>query len=393
MEILDFKVEEGLLENNLIEFANTIRTLLFNEDESLFELIDVTSDEVFLEPSLFSYFSCKNAGKVVVSLRQLLWGYIAPGDRPDCIEVISDSHGVITLPNYGYGLCGPNQKLQLLWDRDRSHITFLKDGMNVEVSMVKPLLLSESKIKFAVNQPEFLFLNDGSDILESVLDTTSAHMAVVCAAWCKMKNQVSGFTNLLEKTNKEVLVFNSLTQYSRASFSYYGTAFINVGNKKRNELFFIDDIAHQCGHVLFYALSFPPQTFLKPPQRTPLKQFTQVDWETRDIYGCFHGLFTYSTIIFCLDQCIEALISEHEKHEAIGRLAFYMDKFRKDIANMNDSAILTTKGFDYFDMFKAGYDRMYQKYKGILRYSDFSNQSYLFDYARFETLNPIKSVL
>lgn len=389
MNIIDFEVDEKLIDNNLVEFANSIRTLIFREDETLFELIDIESDELFLEPSLFSYFSCKNLGKETVPLKQLLWGYMQPATKPQIIQVVSDSAGVITLPNYGYGLWAPNQKLQLVWDKSQRQISFFKEGA-VSVSVIEPLWLGDSKIKLALNQPEFLFLNDGADLIEPVLNTTQTQFKMINDAWLKMKTIVPDFTELLEKTNREVMVFNSITQFSRASFSYYGTAFINVFKQRQTEVFFIDDLAHQCGHVLFYALSLPAQVFLKPPKRTPMKQFTQVDWETRDVYGCFHGLFTYTTIIFCLDRYIDyARVSDRNKHEAVGRLAFYMDKFRKDIASMNDSQILTVKGFEYFDMFKSGYDRMYQKYKNILRSADFSNQSYLFDYVKFEMLNPV----
>ncbi|PZF72297.1 hypothetical protein [Taibaiella soli] len=389
--ILDFEVDISFLENNLIEFANTIRTLLFEENESIFEFIDIESDEIFLEPSLFSYFLNKNLGGESPSLLQLLWGYMHPNKRPSNVEVIADSGGIVVLPNYGYIVWEPRKRGRLFWDKEQG-VPYLKESnLVVDVKILAPKFLEGSNIRLAINQPEFLFLDNGTDISEQVLNTTERFTSTINVAWRKMKTTVGDFTSFLERTNRELILFNSATQYSRASYSYYGTAFINVCRKMPTEVFFIDDIAHQCGHVLFYALSLPSDIFLKHAVGTPLREFNRIDWETRDIYGCFHGLFTYTTIVFCLDKFIEQeQKSANLKQEAIGRLCFYMDKFRRDLAHMHNGRILTEKGFEYFDMFQSGYDRILKKYKHYIRGSDFSNQSYLFDFSAYNLLNETK---
>ena len=100
MVILDFEVDNDMLENNLLEFSNTLRTLLYNEDHNLFELIDITDDALFLDPALFYYFAAKENNLSCVSILQLLWGYIPVNLRPELIEVLSDSNGIIYLPNH-----------------------------------------------------------------------------------------------------------------------------------------------------------------------------------------------------------------------------------------------------------------------------------------------------
>lgn len=112
--ILKFSISISDIDQNLIELANTIRTLLYQEDPSLFDLIDIEDENVFLEPSIFNYFTRKNLGETA-PLMQVLWGYI-PNELKPKILVFSDNSGIINLPNIGCFQYLPNQSLQVSWD-------------------------------------------------------------------------------------------------------------------------------------------------------------------------------------------------------------------------------------------------------------------------------------
>jgi hypothetical protein len=391
MNIINFKIDNRILDNNLIEFANTIKTLIFRYDEALFELIDIDNDKIFLEPTIFYYFLNRELSPKHISLYQYLWGYIVSEKKPKKIDVSSDNYGIINIPNYGYFSYQPNQTIALCWDKNSKSAYFQHHGKRVEPMAINNLFLNDSKIKICQHAPEFLTKIGGVNYLESPRETINDSLGTLNNAWGLLRKIVPDFCYYVEKTTREISLFKSLHQESRASFSYYGTAFINTNGNEIDEIFFIDDIAHQSGHVLFYPLSLPASDYLKPAKRTLLRKYTEVDWEPRDIYGCFHGLFTYTTIIYCFDKCIDSKCFNSEmKHHALARIGFYMDKFRKDIANMNDMRILTDCGYDYFDMFRASYNFIYEKYKLKLRKMNFENQNYYFDYNLFLKTNPIK---
>lgn len=387
VEIIQLFLDETHIENNLTEIANTARTLLYNENPEYFDLIDVDDDMPFLEPSVFYYFSYRQFG-FKTPLIQSLWGYMHYKKRPNVIEVVSDGIGIINLPNYGYYKYQPNKTLKLEWNSSTSKITFYEDQKPVTPIRVDEKKLKKSNIRICLHETDLLTTYNNAKFVEPVYKTAEKFESIINNAWSILNSLVPDFCKLIELTTKEIVIFNSLNQESKASFGYFGTAFLNVKNEAHCEAFFIDDIAHQCGHVLFYALTMPPEQYFKPPPRTPINVFTHVDWEKRDIYGCLHGLFTYTTILYCLDKFLEKGSSNNRlMHEATGRLAFYMNKFRRDIAVMNDPQILTKEGFQLFDMFKAGYELMYSKYKQVIRNCDFSNQTYIFNYKLYASLN------
>src|SRR5690606_27862038 len=116
---------------------------------------------------------------------------------------------------------------------------------------------------------------------------------------------------------------------SLAALFYFGAGLLNVNNVNHNEAFFIDDIAHQCGHTVFYALTLDQSKYLIPPPDTPLQNITGNKDESRDVYGSFHELFTYTTILESINNELSNTNKTYEKvvlDELIARLGFYMNK-------------------------------------------------------------------
>jgi hypothetical protein len=338
---------------------------------------------------LFNYFNSKENGIVTNSIFQILWGYIPNKLKPE-IEVDTKEGGVFNIPQFGYFKYTPNQKLAMCWDRFNNKVVFKKMGVVIDIEKHLEVFLKNTEIRFCQNETNILKIENKSNLLEPIESTLLRFKGIINNAWDIMKNIVPGFCKLIELTTKEITIFNCPFQESKAAFSQYGRAFINVKGEDHNEVFFIDDLAHQCGHILFYALTMPPNEYLIPAPRTLLKVFTHIDWDERDIYGCLHGLFTYTTILHCLDKCLEnEIFKDVKKHEAIGRLCFYMEKFGKDLALMNNPLILSKKGWEMFDLFKDGYESLYKKYKITIRKINFSNQTYIFNYNLFQQTNPM----
>ena len=83
-------------ENYIID---TIKGLLFQENENIFDLINFENDEIYLEPLLFAYFNNPDAN---FTLMQVLYGYVNIDKRPQIIDVFSNELDVIYLPNFSY---------------------------------------------------------------------------------------------------------------------------------------------------------------------------------------------------------------------------------------------------------------------------------------------------
>ena len=66
-------IEPLLIEGrkNMVEY---IKTLLYKEDNSVFEYVDFDEDSIFQDPLLFAYFNSSN--KAGVNIKNLLFGYM-----------------------------------------------------------------------------------------------------------------------------------------------------------------------------------------------------------------------------------------------------------------------------------------------------------------------------
>jgi hypothetical protein len=67
------------------QLAEIVRVLIKEQATSLFDLLDLGSDELFLEPLLFCYLSAKDSE---YPLEQILFGYVSGERRPETIEPI-----------------------------------------------------------------------------------------------------------------------------------------------------------------------------------------------------------------------------------------------------------------------------------------------------------------
>jgi hypothetical protein len=82
-----------------IALADTVRTLVYKSDASLFEKLDFEDDLTFLEPGLFAYFTAPD--RPLATLEQLLFSYLPEQARSDRLRVYADSNGAIHLPRVG----------------------------------------------------------------------------------------------------------------------------------------------------------------------------------------------------------------------------------------------------------------------------------------------------
>jgi hypothetical protein len=166
-------------------------------------------------------------------------------------------------------------------------------------------------------------------------------------------------------------------------------AFLNA-KPSDDEVFFVEDIAHQCGHIVFSAITFDVSEILDVLPNTPLATITGRTDEPRTVYEALHGVFTEAVMLHCLSECDRhSLFAGRQQHELIGRLGFIVRRFGSDLSNLSRANLFTERGEWLFaeiaKEFKAAYESLWDR----IRYLDFSNQLYNFSYLHFAELNKI----
>jgi hypothetical protein len=379
MKITHFHIDNEQLAQNQISLADTIRMAIYQETERLFDLLNYENDLLFLEPTLFCYFLSDIDSGNKISLEQMLFGYIPKEKRPSKITLVADLFGLVNLPNLGYIRVNPHEVLEL-------------SSQEIKQKIIPNQFVKNSHVRLCLHPTNHLAFQEGVLFHETVEQSLIKNQVQLAEAANFFQNQLPYFWELLESCTREFVVFSSPNYNSFAGIQHHGTAYFNVENSEKSVVFFIDDIAHQCGHVIFNVLTLETNKFLRVSKDHPLNSYSANPYESRGVYGAFHGLFTYTTILYSLDKVIKSvdLFDNGQCFEALARMGFYLNKFYLDLQLMNNKEILTDIGIDYHRQFSEGYNTIFEEYNEDLALFDYSNQPYIFRYDLFQMLNPIQ---
>jgi hypothetical protein len=382
MKILQFNINNEQLAQNQISLADTIRMAIYQENEQLFDLLDYENDTLFLESNCFCYFLSDIGSENKTSLEQTLLGYIIEEKRLSNIKLKGDLFGLVNLPNLGYIRANPYEILRL-------------SLQEIKQKLIPNQFVKNSTIRLCLHPTDHLSYQGGVIFDEPIEQSLTKHQSQLVEATIFFQNNLPDFWKLIEGFTREFVVFSSPNHNSFAGIMQQGTAYFNIENKQKSVVFFIDDIAHQCGHVIFNVLTLETNKFLKVSKDHPLNGFSPNPQESRGVYGAFHGLFTYTTILHSLDKVLKSgnLFDETQCHEALGRMGFYLGKFYSDLQLMNNSEILTDEGLAYHKQFLEGFNTIFQEYGKELASFDYSNQPYTFQYNLFQIFNPVKKTV
>ena len=307
---------------NRDEIINTIKLLLYKENTSVFEKLNFDDDEVFLEPLLFAYFNSKSYNSYPKeALEEMLQGYFIKKE-----EIITHSYsrdGIAYVPNIGYFKVNesiPFEKIKFI-----AHT-------NIEL------------IQYPIIYLKYIFRDFNEQPIEERKITISkelveVHEESLTIALSYIKKYSSNHYNLIEQCCKKILLFKTdpKNTNSFATINAHGMAFLNVFQKEYDEVFFVDDIAHQTGHIIMTTITFKRKDYFLIDENLNIKSIVNNPKEYRSFYILFHALYTYYTTILCLDNCISNnCFDKRQAHEAIGRIGFYLVKYNLDINTFNN---------------------------------------------------------
>lgn len=396
--------EQVYIEVGINQLVENIKILLYKENQNIFNQLDFDNDSIYQEPLLFAYFNSEKQDGV--NLDTILYGYIKPELRPNIIQVKSDEFGRVYLPNLGWLLTNKrikyfelstvNEKLILTSKGKRCSFVFepleVIDETNIEL------------LKYPLPLLKQCYFDVDQNLIDVEIENISElHKENVTKAWNLIKKLTPRHYELICSVTKKCVVFNVETtlRNSFATLSAQGIGFFNAYQKDYNEVFFVDDIAHQTGHIIFNALIYEVAQFIKVDPSTAIQTMLLGNntTETRDIYILFHALYTYYTTFICLDACLDANTFKNEKkHEALGRMNFYLTKCYQDINLIESTTInsnsegakglFTEDGLKIYFEIKNKFNSMINKWKNTVKTLDMSNQPYNFTYSKFIELNP-----
>ena len=368
--------------------ADTIRRLIYQADESLFDQLDFANDALFLQPLLFSLFTGPSPPS---GLAQILYGSVPSGDRPSALRISTDATGRARLGSFAdIETALPSATLNFGRGSDGSY-SCCRGTVAVPFRMRAPLIVPGTQIEVTTDvHPLFYRFFEQPDArmtdaqAVSVPQDRISHLLMALglmqmhcqAVW----TEIAAFIRL-------IVLYRAAEPNSFAAKSAHGAIFCNVGEDD-DEIALLEDVAHQAAHVLFNAFSHEPMRLIVIDPDTPMNSLCDEASDTRPINAAFHALFTYTLICRVLSRVLDAgVLLERQTHEILGRLGLILQKFEYDLRILTLPSAYTLAGRRCHEAFDSEYQHFRARYGALVDGFAYDNQPYAFDYACFVERN------
>ena len=373
------------------QIAASMKQLVARSDAATVSLLNFADDTPFLEPLLFTCFSPQHTQ---VTLDQILYGYIPTAIRPGAIVACTGSDGTLFLPHVGYIATDlPDSVVAVARCDDPGEFVVEFSGTRASLACESVQQISGTSVEYpTLHEP----LTDGlmkagdHQVAPGSIDKASRmHAGSVERAVTILDDVAADLLVSLLGVTRRVVVFHDDELDSFASFSAHGTAFLQA-EPDVDEVFFVEDLAHQCGHILFNAMTLDRNEFFVVDPETPLKSETRKTDEHRSVYVAFHGLFTECLMCICLERCRqEGVFTGRQQHELLGRLSFILKRLNLDLLNLNREGLFSSEGEELYRLFARVFDEVYRGARDQIVGFNLGNQPYAFRYERFAAVNGI----
>lgn len=349
------------------------------------EIVEAMDPRVSLEPLVFACFNTRNIEKY---LPQIIFGYLPDAVRPERLSVSSNSDGVVCLPLWADFLTGRrNSTLTMVRQCNQF---FLSEDAGEYVAFEREVCFAFGTIRLPIRchpLTEALYASDLDCCHRSSLAAIAGQSTTIKALNILQTLSPEYWAALVACT-REIVIFANPNKNSFAALSSYGTAFINLLGENSSVAFFLEDIIHQCGHIIFSSIDFGRKKFLSKSPDTPLSVETGIALENRTIHTALHGLFTEALVSSLLDRYLSFLSNDPiEAFECRGRLVFIMNKFGHDLQNMSNRQLYTLEGARLFECLKAIHGSIFGRRASEFRSVALGEQRYTFDATAFFKAN------
>jgi hypothetical protein len=376
--------------------ADTMKALLYSQGPELFAVLDFERDDIFLEPLLFAYFNHANRDQCA-TLPQLLFGYLDSAARPARVPVVSAGNGVIYVPQIGYFKTAiPNTRLDLVCDNGVFHLEH--NGKKVASSFEERLMVADGRLEvYRYNHPLFApyyvpynrYVKDLPPVEVNVDDAVKRHLPGLMRALGIIKQYCPRFYNEILTTNRSVTLFHHPAVNCFVTLAIHGAIFLTTIDDN-DEVFFVEELMHQCSHNAFNAVLFDKASYFKiDVEHEILGEHLNKKNETRSLYSAIHGLYTVVKRYEGFDVLYaEDIFKGRQKHEFLGRIGDLKKRLHTGLDDLNFDKVYTPKGFEMFQLMRQTGDDTVKHLQALDGVFNFSNQPEEFSYAKFAELNP-----
>lgn len=382
--------EGELVERGQQEFADRMRIVVASREPFMAAALEGSGDDVFLEPLVFAYAVSSGSP---VGLPEIVFGRMNPSARPREIDVYADRDGIVTLPGIGYlGTRVRDRKLRLTWNNGVCDSILHVNDSIVPYAFEEPIYIDKTGVELSLHHHPLLdrfFVEAGEPASVSSRGLVAKHRNHLEKAFRIIAESVPDYYEQILKVTRRIFLYSSPQPYSFTALAAHGMAFPNV-SRGDDEVFFIEDLIHQCGHLLFSALTPEPSMLFRIPADTPLCSLNGNADDHRDIYTALHGVFTEAWMNLGFHNCCDNhSFNVRQKHELLGRFALILTRFGSDFRSIAHKEVFTPAGLQLLEWFFEVYREIAHSRHAQLSRLDISNQPYCFNYERFVQVNPL----
>ncbi len=359
------------------QLAHFIKLKLSTTGHPTAELLDYSEETSFLEPSFFAFF---NTSSPAATLDQILYGTLPVEKRPTTIEAYADRQGVVSLPRLG----------QLIGDVRNQIVNAAPAAPEIragstthDVELVAPSHICGTEIEYATG-PGSLFTpiwekmcpENGIDHSEAIVRALEIIHAVDAELY-----------RCLLAVTRQIVTFTAQDGESFATLAAHGAVFLHT-TRVCDEVFFIEDLVHQCGHLLFNAATLDRNELIEIDPNTTLGDLIGEPSEERSLYVSLHGIFTECLMSSVLAESLETdIFDNRQTHELKGRLSLIMKRLQLDLSLIRNLDVFTPAGRNLIESFGGVFDDVFASAEAAIVDCDLRSQPYSFCCERFAELN------
>lgn len=375
---------------------NDIKLIMYKKHSTLFDEIDFEDSDFFLNPIIFDSISENN-----FDFEFIINCYNHQLEKLNNISLQTDVNGFIYCPYLGYfQTTHYNQEVKLSFKNDAFELSLENKLIDFKLYQIERI---DDKFELffgpILNLEKYFYSFGKSKVEVEVFEITKIQKENLIKALEIIKNTNHSWYELMKNVTQSFMIFSdkSIQRNSFSALGVHGCAFFNSFQDNYNEVFFIEDIAHQCGHIIFNSFINSKTNCFLIDELTVIKTIYN-HGEGRSILVILHAMYTYYSILDCFERChSNGVFNGHKQHELIGRLHFTISKFYSDysilINSKGQSEYLNQNGMDLIAMFKIKFDLICENLRETLKDLNTSNQPYNFSYEVFLETNPIKCEL
>lgn len=320
---------------------------------------------VYSEPLLNAHYHCDDLKKY--PLDQLLFGYLEHSQIEKRIEVKSDAHGVIYLPEIGYFLTSlKEQVFYLLLDANQKITIVHQDhGEDVLFEFKKLVYLSQSSIEVLTHSHEYLLhkikfsdhINLITKDIEVSQDKISQYYTTLNKGYEIIRKVDPAQYDEIEKLVKRITFFNCGYFMNFTSMDFQGTIFISTYESAK-PLTFMDTLIHETSHLALNLILIDPEAYFTiDPFELKFKSPFFEESKKRGLYHSVHATYVLTKLVRFYNKLYDSKeLKGIAEYELLGLFLLDIKLLGEALSYIDDPDLYTGKGKALFQEMKNVYE-------------------------------------